>query len=92
MDGGWLPSVEFGFAKVHAETPHGCAAMDGGWLPSVEFGFAKLQKQKWHGCHFCAAQAIAAEILFAGGKKIGADSAVFAEQKCAQNVKRTTGN
>jgi hypothetical protein len=50
------------------------------------FAYAKLHKQKRHGWRFCAAQAIAVEILFAGGKKIGTESAVPCPQgrACAQ--------
>jgi hypothetical protein len=38
---------------------------------------AKLHAENPHGCGFSAAQRIVAEILFAAGKKIGADSLVF---------------
>jgi hypothetical protein len=62
--------------------------MDAGWLPIVELRKAQLQAKNPHGCGFLAAQGIEAEILFAAGKKIGADSPVCRPQggRCAQLV------
>jgi hypothetical protein len=54
--------------------------------PNPLCGLAKLHAENPHGCGFSAAQAIVAEILFAYGKKIGADSAVcgaYSSRKCA---------
>jgi hypothetical protein len=52
--------------------------MDGGWLPKFVVWFCQTTKaENPHGCGFSAAQGIEAEILFAAGKKIGADSPVF---------------